>query len=99
MKRARLMARVTACWLMAVQPLLRRLMILPCRLVSFFKIDVLVIDIHRMRPLALDKDRVFLLDADLGLGPPLANLVDLDSSYHHGSLANLSGTGCVTYGF
>jgi hypothetical protein len=34
MKRARLTALVTACWLMAVQPLLRRLTILPWRLIS-----------------------------------------------------------------
>ena len=36
MNRARLMASVTACWLAAVQPLLRRLTILPWRLVSLF---------------------------------------------------------------
>ena len=36
MKRARLIASVTACWLAAVQPLLRRLTILPWRLVSLF---------------------------------------------------------------
>lgn len=35
MNRARLTARVTACWLAAVQPLLRRLSNLPWRLVSF----------------------------------------------------------------
>ena len=33
MKRARLMARVTACWLAAVQPVLRRPTMRPCRLV------------------------------------------------------------------
>ena len=37
MKRARLMASVTACWLAAVQPLLRRLTILPWRLVSLLR--------------------------------------------------------------
>ena len=37
MKRARLMAAVTACWLTAVQPLLRRPMIFPWRLVSRFR--------------------------------------------------------------
>ena len=75
MKRARLMAVVTACWLTAVQPLLRRLMILPCRLVSFFSSsDVLVVDVHRARPLPVDKNRVLLLAADLGLGSFLCRL-------------------------
>jgi len=36
MKRARLIDAVTACWLIAVQPVLRRPTILPWRLVSFF---------------------------------------------------------------
>ena len=87
MKRARLIALVTACWLTAVQPLLRRLMILPCRLVSFFsKFHVLVIDVHRPRPLAVDEDRILLLGADLRLRPPLADLVDLKSPCHEQSL-------------
>ena len=36
MKRARLMALVTACWLAALQPVLRRPTIRPWRLISFF---------------------------------------------------------------
>ena len=38
MKRARLIASVTACWLAAEHPVLRRPTIRPCRLISFFTV-------------------------------------------------------------
>ena len=47
---------------------------------------VLVVDVHRPWPLALDKNRILLLRANLRLRTPLANLVDLKSPYHKQSL-------------
>ena len=38
----------------------------------FQQFHVLVIDVHRAGPLAVDKNRILLLRADLGLGAPLA---------------------------
>ena len=87
MKRARLMASVTACWLTAVQPLFRRLMILPWRLMSFFKqLEILVVDVHRPRTLPLDKEGILLLAADLRLRAALADAIDLKLTCHEDSV-------------
>ena len=62
MKRARLIAAVTACWLTAVQPLLRRPddLALPVDELPE-QLKVFVIDIHRPGPLPFNEDRILLL--------------------------------------
>ena len=63
MKRARLTARATACWLAAWQPVLRRLTMRPWRLVSLLRqVEVFVVDVHRPRRAALDENRIALGD-------------------------------------
>ena len=47
---------------------------------------ILVIDVHRMGPLAIDENRILLLRTNLRLRTPLAHLVDLKSPYHVESL-------------
>jgi len=51
MKRARLIESDTACWLTAVQPVLRR--------PTIQQFDVLVIDVHRTRTLTVNEQRIF----------------------------------------
>ena len=48
----------------------------------FQQFHVFVIHVHRPWALAIDKDRIFLFAADLGLGVPLTDFINLQFSCH-----------------